>query len=142
VANTPLGAALDLMQMRTDVNTPAEVVIVMMTPWLESDKTNPNVLRGNRPGSFGDAMNWVLDWMMLSSFRENLKMIQAFNQLAELDRREGRQPRYRTVKYMIVAPRELKKMQRIIDYDGKDSEDLMKDGYNSAEEAFKYDFRT
>ena len=35
------------------------------------------------PKSFGDAITWMLDWMLLASFRENLKMIRAFNELAE-----------------------------------------------------------
>lgn len=141
VANTPLGAALDLMQMRTDVTTPAEVVIVMMTPWLESDGTKPRLTRGEKPKSFGNALTWILDWMMLSSFRENLKMIHTFNKLAEEERREVRSAyRYRIVNDVIVAPVEFKDMERIIDYDRKDSEELIEDGYKRAEEAFRSSF--
>jgi NTE family protein len=136
VANTPLGAALDLMQMRTDVNTPAEVVIVMMTPWLESDGKNPPRLH-EVPQSFGDAITWVLDWMLLSSFRENLKMIQAFNELAERERAEGKPPyRYRIVKPVIVAPETFKDAQRVIDYDGIVSADLIVEGSEAAQKAF------
>ncbi|MFZ5821303.1 MAG: hypothetical protein ACOYYJ_15515 [Chloroflexota bacterium] len=69
VANTPLGAALDLMG--GDVTVPAEIVIVMMTPWGEGEAG----AAGNRravPKSFGDAITWMLDWMLLASFRETL----------------------------------------------------------------------
>lgn len=141
VANTPVGAALDLMQMRTDVNTPAEIVIVMMTPWLESDKTKSQLIRGQKPQSFGDAMTWILDWMLLSSFRENLKMIRAFNELAEREREQGKPPyRYRIVKPIIVAPKTFKDAQRVIDYDGEVSASLISEGYNAAWRAFKKTF--
>ena len=140
VANTPLGAALDLMQMRTDVTTSAEVVIVMMTPWLESEGKNP--ARAHEiPQSFGDAITWVLDWMLLSSFRENLKMIQAFNDLAERERGEGRPPyRYRIVKPVIVAPETFKDAQRVVDYDGIVSAGLIAEGAEAAQKAFRHAF--
>lgn len=140
VANTPLGAALDLMQMRTDVNTPAEVVIVMMTPWLEGEGKNP-ARPHDVPQSFGDAITWVLDWMLLSSFRENLKMIQAFNDLAERERAEERTPyRYRVVKPVIVAPETFKDAQRVVDYDGIVSAGLIAEGAEAAQKAFRRSF--
>jgi predicted acylesterase/phospholipase RssA len=140
VANTPLGAALDLMRMRTDVNTPAEVVIVMMTPWLEGDGKNPARIQ-EIPQSFGDAITWILDWMLLSSFRENLKMIQAFNELAEQERFEGKPPyRYRIVKPVIVAPENFKEAQRVIDYDGIVSAGLIVEGCEAAQKAFSSAF--
>ena len=40
VANTPLGAAIDMMGK--DVDVPAEVVVVMMTPWWESGDPAPD----------------------------------------------------------------------------------------------------
>ncbi len=136
VANTPLGAALDLMQMRTDVNTPAEVIIVMMTPWLESEGKNPARIH-EIPQSFGDAITWVLDWMLLSSFRENLKMILAFNELAERERAERNPPyRYRIVKPVIVAPETFKDAQRVVDYDGIVSASLIVEGCEAAQKAF------
>ncbi len=136
VANTPLGAALDLMQMRADVSTPAEVVIVMMTPWLESDGKHPARVH-EIPQSFGDAITWVLDWMLLSSFRENLKMIKAFNDLAERERTEGRLPyRYRVVNPVIVAPETFKEAQRVVDYDGIVSAGLIVEGREAARNAF------
>jgi len=138
VANTPLGAALDLMG--EDVNIPGEVIIVMMTPWVESGETNPESTR-QRPKSFGDAITWILDWMLLSSFRENLKMIRAFNELAERERIEGKPPyRYRLVKPVIVAPTTFMDAERIIDYDGDVSAKLIEEGFKAAQTAFENAF--
>jgi NTE family protein len=138
VANTPLGAALDLMG--EDINIPGEVVIVMMTPWVESGQTNPESTR-ERPKSFGDAITWILDWMLLASFRENLKMIEAFNELAEREREESKQPyRYRLVKPVIVAPKLFKDVSRIIDYDREVSAALIFEGFEAAQSAFEKAF--
>jgi NTE family protein len=134
VANTPLGAALDLMGK--DVNVPGEVIIVMMTPWVKSGETKSESIR-EKPRSFGDAITWILDWMLLSSFRENLKMIEAFNELAERERLEDKPPyRYRLVKPVIVAPKTFMDAERIIDYDGEVSAALIDDGFKAAETAF------
>jgi NTE family protein len=134
VANTPLGAALDLMGK--DVNVPGEVIIVMMTPWVKSGETDPESIR-QKPKSFGDAITWILDWMLLASFRENLKMIEAFNELAERERLEDKPPyRYRLVKPVIVAPKTFMDAGRIIDYDGEVSAALIDDGFKAAEAAF------
>jgi NTE family protein len=139
VANTPLGAALDLMG--DDVNIPAEIVIVLMTPWWETGELAPESAR-DKPKSFGEAITWMLDWMLLSSFRENLKMIRAFNELAERERREGKPPyRYRVVTPIIVAPKDFMKAERIIDYDGSVSEGFINDGYIAAREIFKKLFK-
>jgi NTE family protein len=138
VANTPLGAALDLMG--EDVNMAGEVIIVMMTPWVESSETDPGATR-QKPKSFGDAITWILDWMLLSSFRENLKMIRAFNELAERERMEGKPPfRYRLVTPVIVAPKTFIDAERIIDYDGEVSAKLIKEGFEAARSAFEKAF--
>lgn len=138
VANTPLGAALDLMGK--DVNVPGEVIIVMMTPWVKSGETDPESTR-QKPKSFGDAITWILDWMLLSSFRENLKMIEAFNELAEREREESKPPyRYRLVKPVIVAPKTFKDAGRIIDYDGEVSAALIDEGFKAAQSAFEEAF--
>lgn len=138
VANTPLGAALDLMG--GDVDIPGEVVIVMMTPWVESGETNTESMR-QKPKSFGDAITWILDWMLLSSFRENLKMIRAFNELAERERKESKPPyRYRLVKPVIVAPKIFKDVSRIIDYDREVSAALIFEGFEAARNSFEKAF--
>jgi NTE family protein len=138
VANTPLGAAIDMMG--EDGSIPAEVVVVMMTPWWESGDPVPEKAEAE-PKSFGDAITWMLDWMLLASFRENLKMIRAFNELATLERKEGRLPyKYRFVKPIIVSPLEFLRAERIIDYDGDVSAKLIEDGYRAAQHAFEKAF--
>lgn len=138
VANTPLGVAIDMMG--EDASVPAEVVVVMMTPWWESGDPAPAKAE-TEPQSFGDAITWMLDWMLLASFRENLKMIRAFNQLATREREEG-QPtyRYRLVNPIIVSPLEFLRAERIIDYDGDVSARLIDEGYKAAKHAFEKAF--
>ena len=138
VANTPLGAAIDLMG--EDVNVPAEVVVVMMTPWWESGDPAP-AKSDSEPKSFGDAITWMLDWMLLASFRENLKMIRAFNELAQRERDAGQTPyRYRVVTPIIVSPLDFLRAERIIDYDGDVSAKLIDEGYAAAKHAFEKAF--
>ena len=135
VANTPLGAAIDMME--ADVDVPAEIVVVMMTPWWESADPAPEKAEAE-PKSFGDAITWMLDWMLLASFRENLKMIRAFNEMAMLERKESRPPyKYRLVKPIIVSPLDFLRAERIIDYDGDVSARLIEDGYKAAKHAFE-----
>jgi hypothetical protein len=83
----------------------------------------------------------MLDWMLLASFRENLKMIRAFNELAERERAEGKAPfRYRHVTPIIVSPLEFLRAERIIDYDGDVSAGLIEEGYKAAKHAFERAF--
>jgi len=138
VANTPLGAALDMMG--GDASIPAEAVVVMMTPWWESDDPAPAKTE-SEPKSFGDAITWMLDWMLLASFRENLKMIRAFNELAVREREEGSAPyRYRLVTPLIVSPLDFLRAERIIDYDGDVSAQLIEEGFKAAKHAFEKTF--
>jgi NTE family protein len=138
VANTPLGAAIDMMG--EDTNIPAEVVVVMMTPWWESGDPAP-AQTDTEPRSFGDAITWMLDWMLLASFRENLKMIRAFNELAIRERQMGEPPyRYRQVTPLIVSPLDFLRAERIIDYDGEVSAQLIEEGFKAAKHAFEKTF--
>lgn len=138
VANTPLGAAIDMMG--SDASVPAEIVVVMMTPWWETGDPAP-VKAETEPKSFGDAITWMLDWMLLASFRENLKMIRAFNELALREREAGSAPyRYRFVTPLIVSPLEFLRAERIIDYDGDVSAHLIDEGYKAAKYAFEKAF--
>jgi len=126
--------------MGEDTSIPAEVVVVMMTPWWESSESAPAKAE-SEPKSFGDAITWMLDWMLLASFRENLKMIRAFNELAIRERQMGEPPyRYRLVTPLIVAPLEFLRAERIIDYDGDVSAKLIEDGYKAAKYAFEKAF--
>ena len=138
VANTPLGAAIDMMG--DDVDVPAEVVVVLMTPWWERGDPAPAKAE-TEPKSFGDAITWMLDWMLLASFRENLKMIRVFNKLAEREREESSPPyRYRLVNPIIVSPLDFLRAERIIDYDGDVSAQLIDEGYKAARHAFEKAF--
>ena len=138
VANTPLGAAIDMMG--EDASAPAEVVVVIMTPWWESGEPVPEKSE-TEPKSFGDAITWMLDWMLLSSFRENLKMIRAFNEMAIRERKESTPPyRYRLVTPIIVSPIQFLRAERIIDYDGDVSAILIEEGYKAAKHAFEKAF--
>jgi hypothetical protein len=144
VANTPLGAALD--KAFENLAGPVEVVVVMMTPWTESGE--PDGRRGRQkpaarktPRSFGAAVTWMLDWMLLASFRENLKTIQAYNKFAERERATGQPPyRYQVIKPIIVAPASFINAERIIDYDGDESARLIRRGAAAARKAFQKAF--
>jgi NTE family protein len=138
VANTPLGAAIDMMG--EDISTPAEVVVVIMTPWWETGDPVPEKSE-TEPKSFGDAITWMLDWMLLASFRENLKMIRAFNEMAIRERKESNPPyRYRLITPIIVSPTEFLRAERIIDYDGDVSARLIEEGYKAAKDVFEKAF--
>jgi NTE family protein len=139
VANTPLGAALDVMR-DVPVDVPAEVVVVLMTPWWQNPAETPGSAR-RMPDSFGDAITWTLDWALLASFRERLQLIEAYNRFAERERAEGNGPyRYRMVKVVVVAPDDFLPAVRIIDYDGEVSRDLIEAGHLAAERAFQQEF--
>jgi NTE family protein len=139
VANTPIGVALDTMR-DVPMDVPVEIVVVLMTPWWGGDDPAPRTAR-KLPNSFGDAITWTLDWMLLSSFRERLKLIQMFNELAVRERIEGKGPyKYREVKVIIAAPDDFLPVERIIDYDGDVSAMLIKEGYNAAQKVFQQSF--
>jgi NTE family protein len=136
VANTPLGAALDVMR-DVPVDVSAEVVVALMTPWWRDSAETPGAAR-HMPASFGDAITWALDWALLASFRERLRLIEAYNRFAERERAEGNKPyRYRIVKVVIVAPDDFLPAARIIDYDRDVSQKLIQAGGIAAEEAFR-----
>ena len=136
VSNTPLGAALDVIQDQP-ADIPAEVVVVLMTPWRD-DKDRPPTGREELPASFGEAMTWALDWALLASFRESMNAIQSGNRLAEQERRFGKPPyQYRHVQVKIVAPEIFMSANRIIDYETQATLELIKNGYNAARKVFE-----
>jgi NTE family protein len=134
VANTPLGAALDAARSQP-AEIPMEVLVVMMTPWWESGQSAPTKAR-ELPTSFNEAITWTLDWALLASFRDRLRVIDFYNMLAEKERASGIQPyQYRQVKVVIIAPKEFYPAARIIDYD-QESKQLIQDGLLAAQQAF------
>jgi NTE family protein len=133
VANTPLGAALDAVRDKP-TEIPMEVVVVLMTPWWEGEEKPP--LRAQKiPDSYGDAITWTLDWMLLSSFRERLRLIRAYNRIAEIQCDDDGKQRYRQVDVAIASPNRFFDTARIIDYD-EYSASLIKYGYEAAVRAF------
>jgi NTE family protein len=135
VANTPLGAALDVVRDQP-VEIPMEVVVVLMTPWWDPDDETSSRSR-RLPESFDEAITWTLDWALLASFRERLRLIEAYNRLARRERAEGHTPlRYREVNIAIVAPEDFFSAARILDYDDY-SRELIDQGYQSAQRAFQ-----
>ncbi len=140
VANTPIGVALDAMR-DVPIDVPAEIVVVMMTPWWQSGDEIPHAAR-QMPNSFGEAITWTLDWMLLSSFRERLRLIETYNKLAQQERAEGKTPyKYREVKVLIAAPEDFLPAERIIDYDGDVSKNLIRQGYEAAQKMFEKTFK-
>jgi NTE family protein len=138
VANTPLGAALDTVADRP-VDIPMEIVVVLMTPWWKAGEQLPDQARA-LPESFGEAITWTLDWALLASFRERLRLIEAYNRFAEQERAENRSPlQYRQVKVLIIAPEKFFPVARIIDYDQQSAE-LIQLGYEAAQQAFHNSF--
>lgn len=139
VANTPLGAAFDVVGERL-ITEPMEVVVVMMTPWWERNGgqgSSPAPSHLRLPQDFGETITWTLDWALLASFRVSLRMMRAFNEMAEAEMAAGRMPQYRPVQDVIVAPEQFLPVERIIDYDEPASRMLIDAGYAAAEGAFR-----
>jgi NTE family protein len=152
VANTPLSGALDAAQ-DWPVETPMEAVVVLMTPWVEQGRhlsDSEQALDLPLPGSFSEALTTTLDWALLASFRERLRVTEAYNKLAQISRayQEASRdaslpplpiPEIREVKVIVVAPRQFFPMARIIDYDER-TDQLIRLGYEAAERAFQHQF--
>ena len=138
VANTPLGP-MDVMR-DVPVDVPAEVVIVLMTPWWQDPDETPGAAR-RLPDSFGGAIAWTLEWALLASFRERLRLIETYNRFAMRERAEGKRPyRYRIVKAVIIAPNDFLPAARILHYDRGISKELIEAGRAAAERAFQTHF--
>jgi NTE family protein len=140
VCNTPLGAALDAARDRP-VEEPMEAVVVLMTPWRERGE-DPKAREQGLPQDIEEALTWILDWIMLATFRVELGMTEAFNELARQQQEAGQPVTYRPVRVVIVAAKEFLPLKRIIDYNKKDSQDLINWGRDAAKEAFKEHFGT
>jgi NTE family protein len=159
VANTPLSGALDAAQ-DWPVETPMEAVVVMMTPWVQAGEgAGEAASEIPLPRSFSEALTVTLDWALLASFRERLRVTEAYNRLARLERQyaemgfplarsdgtaEAGAPgakrlQYREVNVVVVAPQEFFPMARILDYDERNAQ-LIELGYQAAERAFRRHF--
>lgn len=134
VANTPLSPALDAAADHS-LDEPMEAVVVLMTPWVGSDKP---VKRTKLPTNFMEAATITLDWALLSSFRETVKTTDFFNKLAmeERQKTDGRDLQYREVKITVVAPEDFFPVTRVLDYD-EENPKLIRQGEVSAERALE-----
>jgi NTE family protein len=155
VANTPLSGALDAAA-DWPVETPMEVVVVMMTPWVEEgrDLSSGEAVDARQlplPQNFNEALTFTLDWMLLASFRERMRVTQAYNQMALMSRQyQDMQsklgdtglpawPQYRQVDIIVVAPERFFPAARILDYDERTTR-LIELGYEAAKTAFENRF--
>ncbi len=135
VANTPLSAALDVATDRP-VEEDMEVIVVLMTPWRQGEVGHERL-----PRNFLEAATWTLDWALLASFRDRLRVTEAYNQLAQMERELNPygEYRYRLVKVMVVAPESFFPISRIVDYD-EHSEALIEMGYAAARSVYELNF--
>jgi NTE family protein len=135
VANTPLSAALDAARERP-IEEDMEVIVVLMTPWRKGEVGHHRL-----PESFLEAATWTLDWALLASFRDRLRLTEAYNHMAELERelRPEGPFQYRKVKVVVVAPDEFFSIARIVDYD-EHSEALIQMGYDAARKVYELHF--
>ncbi len=135
VCNTPLGAALDAARDRP-IDEPMEAVVVLMTPWRE-DEEGAKPRAQELPQDFEEAFTWMMDWMMLGTFRVELGMTEAFNELAQRQREMGEDVTYRQVDVIIVAPEGFLPLTRVINYDKTASQELIRLGKDAAQKAFE-----
>lgn len=136
VANTPLSAALDAARDHP-ITEDMEVIVVLMTPWRKGEIGHQRL-----PNSFLEAATWTLDWALLASFRDRLRVTEAYNELARLERQmhpTDLNYRYRIVNIHVVAPDEFFPIARIVDYD-EHSEELIQMGYEAAKAVFELHF--
>ncbi|MBN1668920.1 MAG: hypothetical protein JW862_17645 [Anaerolineales bacterium] len=79
----------------------------------------------------------TLDWALLASFWERLRLIRAYNRFSQRERAQGRSElHYRHVDVVIVAPEDFFPVARIIDYD-EQSAHLIELGYQAAQRAYQ-----
>ena len=152
VNNTPLGPVLDAAHtLDPDGDRPIELACVLLSPWYdptEDSQRGYSVL----PKNYMDSLNYAIDWMLLSSFREQLKL---FYLMREMDGQlrqvkcEGEELlRWRQMKFLITAPDPAQvypgnsyPIWRIIDYDRGLTEKLIQHGLDRTKKAFEKGFR-
>lgn len=140
LANTPLGPVIDLA-----AGEDVEIVVVMMTPW----DTTPEAMRQQLqevPQDLVQALSLTLDWALLASYRAAIKMLRAYNRLAEAAiklehaaqqtgnpdlRIEGHIPRI-IAEPLVIAPQRMMPLEWIIDYEEHNHQTLFEMGRNDA----------
>lgn len=150
--NTPIGAVLDAAHtLDPEGNRPLEIACVLLSPWYDPQDGSQ---RGYHvlPKNYLDSLNFAIDWMLLSSFREQLKL---FYLMREMDRQlrnvesHGEELlRWRQMKFLITAPDPAEvypgnsyPIWRIIDYDRSLTERLIRHGFERTQQAWAKGFR-
>ncbi|MBC7249252.1 MAG: patatin-like phospholipase family protein [Anaerolineae bacterium] len=147
VSNTPLGTAL-----RAGAT---DIVVVLLSPWEEKDAVTAE---GRASFKLWTLPGLALDWVLLASFRADLKLCEALNMfvaayefLDEAQRRDlvkhvwgaeskeeqdallERLASYKFVRApRIIAPRRLLPVEQIVTYDPEAHRQLFKQGYADA----------
>ena len=151
VNNTPIGAVIDAAHALDPTGKrPLEVVCVLLSPW--HDPLEGNQAFNELPMNFMDTINFSLDWMLLSSFREQLKLFTMMQEMGKAMHAAGGETpellRWREIKFLVTAPDPRKvypgnsyPMWRIIDYDRSLTEKLIDHGYERTKSAYEKGFR-
>lgn len=136
LANTPLGPVIDLA-----AGDDVEILVVMMTPW-DADPADMRDQLQQMPEDLVQALSLTLDWALLASYRAAVKMLRAYNRLAEaaakLERAAqqtgdptltmgGAIPRM-IAEPLVIAPQRLMPLEWIIDYEEHNHQALFEMG--------------
>ncbi len=122
MANTPIAPVIDI-----GVDTIEEIIVVLMTPWIEEAQNQGLPMDGQGPAIHGkaptvlDALERFFDWMMLAPLRSELR------HLNEEQRK----------KIKIIAPKKLQGVVQMIDYDREEIEALIAQGKQDAEKMLR-----
>ncbi|HMP42259.1 MAG TPA: patatin-like phospholipase family protein [Roseiflexaceae bacterium] len=125
LANTPLGPVIELAG-----GEDVDIVVVMMTPW-KADAAELRAQLDKVPEDLVQGLSLTLDWALLASYRSAIKMLRAYNRLADAAARletaahatgdpslmlEGSVPRAIS-EPLVIAPQQLMPLEWIIDYE-------------------------
>lgn len=140
LANTPLGPLIDLAG-----GEDVDILVVMMTPW-DATPDDLDAQLQTMPEDLVQGLSLTLDWALLASYRTALKMLRAYNRLAEAAARleraalasgdmslrmAGHVP-HAISEPTVIAPKQLMPLEWIIDYENRNHEALFKLGYADA----------
>ncbi|NSW53331.1 MAG: patatin-like phospholipase family protein [Anaerolineae bacterium] len=150
VNNTPLGLILDAANaLDPGGMRPLQTVCVLLSPWKEAG-TQERL--DEMPMNFMDTVNFALDWMLLSSFREQLRLFYLMkemgDELLKLRGTEEEIARYREMRFLVTAPDPRAvypgnsyPMWRIIDYDRSLTRKLIAHGVEQTRQAWERGFQ-
>jgi NTE family protein len=140
LANTPLGPVIDLAS-----GEDVDILVVMMTPW-DVEPIDLRAQLSGMPRDLVQGLSLTLDWALLASYRAAMKMLKAYNRIADAAQlleqaaekhgdmsllMGGRIP-HRISEPLVIAPRELMPLEWIIDYEPETHRKLFQMGYDDA----------